>query len=265
MEFENVFYLTLPGSDEFKNHDFIWVGRNIAMVLDGATPLDGNSRVLKRFMMDFVEGLANTKNNKTLPELVKEVLANLKDYEREEVYRQPSFAASIIRQSGKSLEIAVYGDVYTVVSTRNEIIEMVDENIVKMDEKAIKLLVSYIKEGLSRKEALGKIKDLLIKHRSGMCERYTVIAPMVKCYKPCCYHKIPLEEVRKVVAMSDGFWERVKKLGLLRDIKSVINLPSREILGLVNEIFEWGKNVSFDEPFEMFYPLDDASVLVLEL
>ena len=213
-------------------------------------------------MWEFIK-LLGEKNcsKKSLKTIIKESLLELsKFFNEEKRYKMPSAAGTIIRINKEDIEIAVYADTYTLIELDDKILKIVDERIVNLDKLVIKKLIKLIKEGFSREEALTNIRKDIIVNRNKMCKEYSVIAPIKNC-EPYFYEKFPINNVKKIISSTDGFWSRLMDLELVRDLKELLYLDRAQILNLASKIFELGKIKIIKEYVEEFYPLDDASFL----
>ena len=210
--------ISLAGSVDKENQDYVSTYRNGAILLDGASPLKSDSNYpTHTFVKDFIEAFIKIESqdnldiNEVLLKVIEKLrltsgLSNLND--------SPSASAVIIRLINNSiLECIQVGDCKAFIydSESNSPTEVFPKNKIEfLDKIALDAQTAYLKLGFNMIEARENINNLLLNHRNLMNSDKGYSSLSLSTYNKnlISYRSIKLNSdlKYKVLLASDGFY-----------------------------------------------------------
>lgn len=252
------------------NEDRFIIGKNYAVVIDGATPLK-KSRSFNEanWMVDYIKKHFNrykgcVKNRlERLSEDVYRELA-LKTYDEDYL---PSASACWIEFSNSKLTIGILGDCeVTAISKEGLISRFFDDRLEILDKKAIAEMVDIAKEkNIHINTARQYIEETLVKHRklANKPQGYPALLPSPKAKINEKKYEIETGNLKTVYLYSDGFSQAFNNLKIYSSHTEMF----KKITDVDEEIKKI-KDVSFSDGRYDLYPrfkkIDDITVVKVD-
>ena len=204
--------LCCPGAAE--NQDYIRLGEDIAMVVDGSTPLVKDPRVpeVREYVRLLADAVAGAEGE-DLPHMVAAGIETLRrrcgvSPETEGV----SAALAILRETGEQVEVFVLGDCAAGVRFRDgrgpELVSQ--EAVSRLDGAVVAEMCRLHRErGIDVIEArqLPEVREMLLRHRRMMNRPggYWIAGFAPEAARHGAHRVYRREELSRVVLFSDGF------------------------------------------------------------
>ena len=253
------------------NEDRFIVGKDYAVVIDGATPLKkANTFNEARWMVDYIKsrfdgckGSVKSRLEKLSADAFRDLPAKIK----EEDYL-PSASACWAEFEGDRLKIGILGDCEVTCITRDgEVIRFSDGRLDVLDKRAIDEMVAIAKRlNIHVSEARAHIQDTLIKHRKlankeGGYNALT-LSPTVQINE--LKFEIGTENLKTVFLYSDGFAQAFTSLGIYPSHRAMFeNLESVD--GEVKKIVDASNADRHYDLHPRFKKIDDITVVRIDL
>lgn len=264
--FQSIKHISKPGN--IINEDYVGYSDTFLYVLDGATGL-GNRKPnekdteASRFVSHIGESLQScladfSKDIKDI--LVKAVKkqddsdertfsafdsesSEFMEYSSGQAYLSPSASISIFRINGTFLEYYGLGDCTATIQFQDGSIRIIhDDAITLMDQKVIEIMAELArKKGVTVRDAKNEIIPLLIENRNkkNIQEGYWSLDATGIGIAHGIHLNFPLQEVKSVSLMSDGFAQICETFYLVRNFEELHEKMTREDLAdMVQELFD---------------------------
>ena len=263
------------------NEDAFGYSQDCAWVLDGSTGLNGKRLVAEENSSDaqwYTKAYSSFLNEnlpgstESLPELmargVKTVWAEFLEKAGGPVPREdvPCTVGTVVRIRDGYLEYACVGDCCLLVRCCDgTVIELLDDTLCALDKESIRIGVEIARrEGLPLKACREKLLPRLLQVRLTMNtpEGYISLANNPDVVLQAVSGKIPLEKIRDICIVSDGFSEYYAMFSLADTVAAfmdqVANLEPRE---LFRRLVAAQKADEALEKYPRFKLSDDATIL----
>ncbi|MCR5174309.1 MAG: protein phosphatase 2C domain-containing protein [Oscillospiraceae bacterium] len=178
----------------------------------------------------------------------------------------PSAGFASVRIIGGELECACLGDCDAAVETvSGEVMSTKSRRVEELDRKAIDEMKRIAAEsGCSMKEARQRISGLLLEHRAlrNMTGGYWIFDPGGTGADHLSTARIPVEQVRSICLMTDGFAQAIQPFHIVRDLPDLFTqLRQGALADLLGSLLDSQRG---DRDLELYPRLkyrDDTTVL----
>ena len=260
------------------NEDAIFVSDNCLAVIDGATGLNNihltSSDSDAAYLSNRLSELLNESNLDDIPATLKEAAFIIKQeldalgYDLENSY--PSAGIAIAKINDDMLDCYTLGDPLILLKHKNSaMISIQDKSLVELDDLAInKMIELHEKTGCSIFKARQQINDLLIENRLKMNtpDGYYIFDPTGVGIDYINYFSIPVEDVKSIALMTDGFYAVQFCYNIVEDNKELLNLLlNNKIDFLIDKLKELSYNDDNLNIYPRFKVMDDVSIIVSKI
>lgn len=274
--------ISVAGSQETVNQDYVCHFEQGVLVLDGASPLiPEKDYKTHTFVKDFSDcfihlyGLSSQNlNNQSLRKLIQETLSHLsKQVPIISSDSAPSASGIIMCKNHNSneLELVQIGDCkgYLYNNSDNKVLSPIfaKTSIEYLDEIALNAQSAYIELGYSATEARALINALLVNHRSLMNSKkgYASLTLVSSCANLIRYKSIPLKpnNTYKLLLTTDGFYKGFEDYAP-HTLKSILDqsISLKDALNCYRSIESIDDNL---KTYPRFKVHDDASAILIEI
>lgn len=254
--------LPAPGKDQ----DALLLTERVAVVADGATPLDGHGVAdVRRFAGDVVRALADRAGT-PLRDAVTDTIRVL-GRGGGDPWSVPSCTLAAVRVDGPSLEVGVLGDCLVVLACRDGTYRTVrDERLSDVDQVSLEEMRRLLDEGRSVDEALEGIQELLRAGRAGMNSGglYWSVADNPEAGLQMVVERFDAAAVRGLLLCSDGFSRLWDPFGLTPEPAGLLRMAEQGGLAkLGRRLREIESEDDSMRRYPRFARHDDATAILL--
>lgn len=258
----------------YYNEDRIFIGKNLFMVMDGATPLvkNGVKPTEASWLVSFVK--------KRLPLTCENVVGKLKEisisaleqlvewkFPIDDKY-MPSCGISFVNFLGDKIEAQTLGDCEVTFRLKNgEVVRVYQDDLIKLDAIAVEKMEKIAKEkNIPMLEARKEINDILIKHRSYMNKKggYSVFTPSKTGEFTYSNFVIDKDKVDEIYIYTDGISQSFDELKIYNSHEEMF----KKSLNIEKEIKKIEKKAFLDKDcnkYPRFKTIDDIAVIKIKL
>ncbi|MDE1825294.1 MAG: hypothetical protein KGH61_02000 [Candidatus Micrarchaeota archaeon] len=267
------------------NEDRAYVGKRMAWVIDGATPLGVKNYTKTASDTEWIAERLNReflKADQGGERWPATVLENAAVKIRQEFFRvsglnelpppamMPSSQVAMLmwEEDERKLRYLMLGDSRIAISTPKITVELADNRLQRFDAEAIAEMYKLQKTlGISHLEARKKIDSIVIDNRALMNRKdtYWMFVPDKKAVEHVRIGNIDVEEKMKVIISSDGFYGAIGNMPGIESWEAMFKeLERTDLKGMLARIRRYEESDSECREFPRFKKHDDASAVLLE-
>ncbi|MBQ8293149.1 MAG: hypothetical protein IJX78_05060 [Bacilli bacterium] len=255
----------------FWNEDRFVLGKNYAMVIDGATPLLKSNHFNEAcWMVNYLKKRLNKLDGpikNRLMVLSKEAFVQIPVKIKEEDYF-PSAGMSWIEWDDEFFYASVLGDCeVTFITVDNEVIRLNTSELGKLDDFAIEEMVKIAKEKkIHVSEARTFISQTLLKHRK-LVNKPNGYSAFTLCDNPIINEKkikMPKNKVKEIYLYSDGFAQSFENLKIYASHQEMFS-NSLDLDKEIAMIVETSFGDKYCDKYPRFKKIDDITVIKITM
>lgn len=261
-----IFEKTLAGSNNKRNEDAYFIGDDYALVLDGATSLEGED--VPKYIAALLQAIVrHYAKNMPLREVVRMAI---KDMKRLYSMESPSAAIAMARIGDEKIELLTLGDCVVIYITQYGSVKEFRNNsrLFELNANVYKKMEEISKErNISPLVARNtkEIKKMLIdnRHKKNKKDGYYILDNEENALDYASYVSLDKEKIEYIILASDGLssYYREMQIGSINDFANNIIGDGEQVFATLRE----KENADKDLEHIRFKISDDATGIVIKV